>query len=45
MIGAGMSAAAQHSQALHPIFTHIPGLKTVMPSNAYDAKEIGRAHV
>jgi len=38
MIGGGRSAAAQHSQVLYPIFTHIPGLKVVMPSNAYDAK-------
>lgn len=37
-IGAGMGAAAQHSQMLHSILTHIPGLKVVIPSNAYDAK-------
>ncbi len=37
-IGAGLRAGAQHSQTLHPLFTMIPGLKVVMPSNAYDAK-------
>ncbi len=36
--GAGMRAGAQHSQTLHPLFTMIPGLKVVMPTNAYDAK-------
>lgn len=30
--------AAQHSQALHSLFSHIPGLKVIAPSNAYDAK-------
>ncbi len=30
--------AAQHSQALHAVFAHIPGLKVVMPATAYDAK-------
>lgn len=30
--------AAQHSQALHALFAHIPGLKVVMPATAYDAK-------
>ena len=38
MVGAGFRAAAQHSQMLTPVFTHIPGLKVVCPSNPYDTK-------
>jgi acetoin:2,6-dichlorophenolindophenol oxidoreductase subunit beta len=38
MYGAGIRAASQHSQSLYPLFTHIPGLKVVLPSNPYDAK-------
>ncbi len=38
MYGAGLRAAAQHSQSLYPIVTHIPGLKVVIPSCPYDAK-------
>jgi pyruvate/2-oxoglutarate/acetoin dehydrogenase E1 component len=38
LIGAGLRAAAQHSQSLHGLTTAIPGLKTVVPSNARDAK-------
>jgi pyruvate dehydrogenase E1 component beta subunit len=37
-IGAGFRGGAQHSQTLHPLFTMVPGLKVVMPANAYDAK-------
>jgi pyruvate dehydrogenase E1 component beta subunit len=36
--GAGMGAAAQHSQSLEAWFMHVPGLKVVMPSTPYDAK-------
>jgi acetoin:2,6-dichlorophenolindophenol oxidoreductase subunit beta len=38
MFGAGIRAAAQHSQTLYPMFSAVPGLKVVVPSNAYDAK-------
>ena len=38
MFGGGTRAASQHSQCLYPIFTHVPGLKVVIPSCPYDAK-------
>ena len=37
-MGAGRSSAAQHSQSLHAIFCHIPGLKVAIPSCPHDAK-------
>ncbi len=37
-IGGGYNDAAQHSQCLYSLFAHTPGLKIVVPSNAYDAK-------
>lgn len=36
--GVGNGLAAQHSQSLEALYYHIPGLRLVMPSNAYDAK-------
>jgi pyruvate dehydrogenase E1 component beta subunit len=38
IINRGGEQAAQHSQALQSHYMHIPGLKVVMPSTAYDAK-------
>ena len=37
-IGGGYNDAAQHSQCLYATFGHMPGMKVVVPSNAYDAK-------
>lgn len=38
IVNRGGEQAAQHSQALHALFAHIPGLKVVAPSTPYDAK-------
>jgi len=38
IINRGGEQAAQHSQALHAMFAHAPGLKVVMPATPYDAK-------
>ena len=43
--GAGVGAGAQHSQSLYSLFAHIPGLKCVIPSTAYDAKGLMIASV
>src|SRR5207253_558019 len=38
MIGKSWGQGAQHSQGLHAMFMHVPGLKVAAPSNAHDAK-------
>ncbi|PSP72099.1 alpha-ketoacid dehydrogenase subunit beta [Halobacteriales archaeon QS_3_64_16] len=37
-VGGTYNDAAQHSQALYGTFAHLPGMKVVVPSTAYDAK-------
>ncbi|MDH3194199.1 MAG: alpha-ketoacid dehydrogenase subunit beta [Acidimicrobiia bacterium] len=37
-VGGGYSDAGQHSQTLWGMFAHLPGMKVVVPSSAYDAK-------
>ncbi len=37
-VGGGYNNAAQHSQTVYGTFAHMPGIKIVVPSNAYDAK-------
>ena len=37
-VGGTYNDAAQHSQTLYGTFAHLPGMKVVVPSNAYDAK-------
>jgi len=43
--GAGQGAAAQHSQSIESWFTHIPGVKTVMPGTPADAKGLMAAAI
>jgi pyruvate/2-oxoglutarate/acetoin dehydrogenase E1 component len=43
--GAGGSYASHHSQSLEAWFAHVPGLKVVQPSNAYDAKGLIKSSI
>jgi pyruvate dehydrogenase E1 component beta subunit len=38
IIGRGWGQGTQHSQSIQALYAHVPGLKVIMPSNAYDAK-------
>ncbi len=44
-LGATRRSAAQHSQSLHAWFSHIPGLKVVIPATPYDAKGLLKAAI
>lgn len=38
IVGRGWGQGPQHSQSLQAMFSHVPGMKVVMPTTAYDAK-------
>ena len=40
IINRGGEQGAQHSQALHAWFTHVPGLRVVMPATVADARDL-----
>lgn len=44
-LGATRRSAAQHSQSLHALVAHIPGLKVALPSSAYEAKGLLKAAI
>jgi pyruvate/2-oxoglutarate/acetoin dehydrogenase E1 component len=45
MAGGGRASAAQHGQSLEAWYTHVPGLKVVMPSTPYDVKGLLKSSV
>jgi pyruvate dehydrogenase E1 component beta subunit len=38
VVGRGWGNGPQHTQSHHALFSHVPGIKTVVPSNPHDAK-------
>lgn len=44
-MGAGRRSAAQHSQSLQAWYSHIPGLKVVVPATPYDAKGLMKSAI
>jgi pyruvate dehydrogenase E1 component beta subunit len=44
-LGATRRSAAQHSQSLHAWFSHVPGLKVVLPSTPYDIKGLTKTAI
>jgi 2-oxoisovalerate dehydrogenase E1 component beta subunit len=43
--GGGIGGGLYHSQSLEAFFTHVPGLKVVVPSNPYDARGLLKSAV